>query len=225
MSYLLAIENSWQSILEAEFSREYFLSLDDFLKKETKQYLIFPPRNLIFNAFEKTPFDILKVVIIGQDPYHDDGQAQGLAFSVPNGMKFPPSLRNIFKELKNDIHCEIPFGGDLGKWAEQGVLLINETLTVRAHEAGSHQKKGWEHFTDAVIRNISDKKAHVVFILWGNYAQKKEKLIDSDKHYIIKSAHPSPLSANRGGFFGTAPFSKTNKYLIQHGISPIDWTL
>jgi len=225
MLYLPKIEASWKEILKEEFQKEYFINLDIFLKKESEKYLIYPPKDLIFNAFNKTSFDLLKVVVVGQDPYHGEGQAQGLAFSVPNGMAFPPSLRNIFKELKTDISFEIPFGGDLSKWAAQGVLLINEILTVRAHQAASHKKKGWEFFSDSVIQKISDKKEHIVFILWGNYAQKKIKLIDTSKHCIIKSAHPSPLSANRGGFFGTKPFSKTNDYLKTRGIEPINWSL
>jgi len=225
MLYLPEIAASWKTILQDEFQKEYFLDLDNFLKEESEKYLIFPPKDLIFNAFNKTPFSSVKVVIVGQDPYHGDGQAQGLAFSVPNGMTFPPSLRNIFKELKTDLSCEIPFAGNLEKWAESGVLLINETLTVRAHQAASHQKKGWERFTDTLIQKISDEKEHLVFILWGNYAQKKIKLIDSEKHCIIKSAHPSPLSANRGGFFGTKPFSKANDCLKKYGLEPIDWCL
>ena len=197
------IEASWMAILKDEFQSEYFNKLKHFLLEEKKEHLIFPPGSLIFSAFDSTPFDKVKVVILGQDPYHGDGQAHGLSFSVPKGIPQPPSLKNIFKELKSDIGCEIPSHGNLSKWTQEGVLLINATLTVRAHQAGSHQKKGWEQFTDAVIKTISDHKEHVVFILWGNYAQGKAKYIDTNKHYIIKSVHPSPLSANRGGFFGS----------------------
>ncbi len=219
------IEDSWKRVLSDEFNAEYFSNLKQFLIEEKTKYTIYPPSQLIFSAFDKTPFDKVKVVILGQDPYHGEGQAQGLCFSVPNGIRIPPSLVNIFKELNTDIGCNIPKSGDLHKWADQGVLLINATLTVRAHQAGSHQKKGWERFTDAVIQKISAEKEHVVFILWGNYAQGKSKFIDTTKHLIIKSVHPSPLSANRGGFFGTKPFSKTNKYLLSENISPINWML
>ena len=216
------IEQSWAEVLENEFKKDYFLSLKKFLIEEKKQHIIYPPGKLIFNAFNTTPFDKVKVVILGQDPYHGPGQAHGLCFSVPDGVKFPPSLRNIYKELSNDIGINIPKSGNLTKWAEQGVLLINATLTVRQAQAGSHQKKGWEIFTDAVIKAVSDRKENVVFILWGNYAQSKEKLIDSSKHFIIKSVHPSPLSASRG-FFGSKPFSKTNNYLQSKGLEPINW--
>lgn len=220
-----SIEQSWSKVLAGEFKKDYFLNLKIFLEKEQKNELIYPPRGLIFSAFSTTPFDKVKVVILGQDPYHGEGQAHGLSFSVPNGVKHPPSLRNILKELHSDISCEIPQNGSLEKWAAQGVLLINATLTVRAHTAGSHQKKGWESFTDAVISEISDQKENMVFILWGNYAQGKSKFIDESKHLIVKSVHPSPLSANRGGFFGTKPFSKTNEYLSSKSIQTIDWSL
>ncbi len=221
----LQIETSWESVLLEEINSEYFSQLKQFLNFEKEKYTIYPPSKFIFSAFDKTPFDKVKVVILGQDPYHGEEQAQGLCFSVPDGIRIPPSLVNIFKELKTDIGCETPKSGNLQKWADEGVLLINATLTVRAHEAGSHQKKGWERFTDAVIQKISDEKENVVFILWGNYAQGKSKFIDTSKHLIIKSVHPSPLSANRGGFFGTKPFSKTNDYLRSKNISPIKWNL
>jgi len=219
------IENSWKEVLYNEFQKTYFKKLKQFLEYEkTKNIKIYPPGNLIFNAFEKTPFNKVKVVILGQDPYHGFGQAHGLCFSVPNEVKIPPSLRNIYKELYSDIGFAIPKSGNLEKWANQGVLLINATLTVRDSEAGSHQKKGWEIFTDNVIKTVSDKKENIVFILWGNYAQSKESLIDKGKHLIIKSVHPSPLSASRG-FFGSKPFSKTNTYLLSKGYEEIDWSL
>ena len=219
------MEPSWKKVLISEFQLEYFSTLGRFLVDENQKETIFPPSHLIFAAFDKTPFYRVKVVILGQDPYHAEGQAQGLCFSVPDGVKQPPSLKNIFKELSSDIVCDIPKYGNLEKWAEKGVLLINAILTVRAHQAGSHQKKGWEKFTDAVIKKISDEKENIVFILWGNYAQGKSKLIDETKHFIVKSVHPSPLSANRGGFFGTKPFSKTNKYLESKNIKAINWEL
>jgi len=219
------IESSWKKILISEFQSEYFRKLKTFLVEEKQQSTIFPPSQLIFSAFNQTPFDQVKVVVLGQDPYHGEGQAHGLCFSVPNGITPPPSLKNIFKELASDINCPIPQHGNLEKWAKEGVLLINASLTVRAHQAGSHQKKGWEQFTDAVIKTLSDHKSKLVFILWGNYAQEKTKLIDESKHLIIKAVHPSPLSANRGGFFGTKPFSKTNLFLESKGLKPINWTL
>ena len=219
------IESSWKDILISEFQSEYFRKLKAFLIEEKQQSTIFPPSQLIFSAFDQTPFDEVKVVILGQDPYHGTGQAHGLCFSVPNGIMPPPSLKNIFKELASDINCPIPQNGNLEKWAKEGVLLINASLTVRAHQAGSHQGKGWEQFTDAVIKTLSDHKNNLVFILWGNYAQGKTRLIDESKHLIIKAVHPSPLSANRGGFFGTKPFSKTNSFLESKGIKPINWTL
>jgi len=219
------IEASWKKVLSTEFQSEYFKDLKRFLINEKQSEQIFPPSSLIFSAFDKTPFEKVKVVILGQDPYHGQGQAHGLCFSVPDGIAIPPSLRNIYKELSQDINCAIPQSGNLEKWADEGVLLINATLTVRAHQAGSHQKKGWETFTDAVIKKISEQKENIVFILWGNYAQGKSKFIDQTKHAIIKSVHPSPLSANRGGFFGTKPFSKTNQYLVANSIKPINWSL
>jgi len=218
------IHESWKEILYDEFQKDYFVNLKQFLVEEKKKYTIYPPGNLIFNAFDKTPFNEVKVVIIGQDPYHGPGQAHGLCFSVPQGIKIPPSLRNIYKELHSELACEIPNHGNLEKWAEQGVLLINATLTVRDSQAASHQKKGWETFTDSVIRTIANKKENIVFILWGNYAQSKQVFIDENKHCIIKSVHPSPLSASRG-FFGSKPFSQTNNYLKASGIEPIDWCI
>ena len=218
------IHESWKEILYDEFQKDYFVNLKQFLVEEKKKYTIYPPGNLIFNAFDKTPFNKVKVVIIGQDPYHGPGQAHGLCFSVPQGIKIPPSLRNIYKELNSELGCEIPNHGNLEKWAEQGVLLLNATLTVRDSQAASHQKKGWETFTDSVIRTIANKKENVVFILWGNYAQTKQVFIDENKHCIIKSVHPSPLSASRG-FFGSKPFSQANNYLKASDIEPVDWCI
>lgn len=218
------IEDSWKVVLWEEFQQPYFRKLKDFIQSERSVgKIIFPPAPLIFNAFNTTPFDQVKVVILGQDPYHGDGQAHGLSFSVPDGIKPPPSLVNIFKELRADIGMEIPTSGNLTKWAEQGVLLLNAMLTVEAHQAASHQKKGWEEFTNAVIRKISEKKEGVVFILWGRYAQEKAALIDANKHYILTSAHPSPFSATK--FLGCKHFSKTNELLKKQGLKPIDWTL
>lgn len=216
------IAEGWKNILADEFAKDYFVNLVSFVKDEYKTNTIYPPGKLIFNAFDKCAIENLKVVIIGQDPYHGPGQAHGLCFSVPDGIKFPPSLRNIFKEINNDIGVLIPESGNLERWAEQGVMLLNATLTVRASNAGSHQKKGWETFTDAVIKKISDEKEHVVFLLWGAYAQKKEELIDTEKHFVLKSVHPSPLSASRG-FFGNHHFSRTNEYLQSKGLEPINW--
>lgn len=218
------IEEKWKKILELEFSSPYFYELKQFLVCEKQQHTVFPPGKLIFNAFNLTPFDEVKVVILGQDPYHNVGQAHGLCFSVPDGVPHPKSLINIFKELHQDVNVSIPKSGNLEKWAKQGVLLLNAMLTVRAHQAGSHQQKGWEKFTDAAIQAISAHKQNVVFLLWGNYAQAKEPLIDKSKHLILKTVHPSPLSASRG-FFGCKHFSKTNDYLIQTGQKPIDWEL
>lgn len=215
------IEESWKNLLKSEFEKPYFSSLINFVKQEYKEHTCYPKGKNIFKAFELTPFDQVKVVLLGQDPYHGEGQAMGLCFSVPNGIVYPPSLRNIIIELKNDTGIELK-SGDLTPWAKQGVFLLNATLTVRAHQAGSHQKKGWETFTDSVIHKISEEKEHVVFILWGSYAQQKINLIDTRKHYIIKSVHPSPLSAHRG-FFGSRPFSLTNEYLTSKKIEPIQW--
>lgn len=218
------IESSWLSALSEEFQAPYFLDLKNFLIEEKKQFKIYPPGSDIFAAFNYTPFQKVKVVILGQDPYHGPGQANGLCFSVQDGIRQPPSLQNIFKELKDDLGISIPVSGNLEKWAHQGVLLLNATLTVRASQAGSHQGKGWESFTDATISKLSNERQNLVFILWGKYAQAKELIIDPFKHHIIKSAHPSPFSADRG-FFGSKPFSKTNSYLKQHGLPEIDWAL
>ncbi len=218
------IESSWKEALKNEFEKEYFKNLKQFLIAEKSQYKIFPPGNKIFEAFNLCPLPNVKVVIIGQDPYHGENQAHGLCFSVKEGIAHPPSLVNIFKEYHSDLNLSIPKSGELSSWAKQGVLMINATLTVRAHQANSHQGKGWEQFTDAAIKTVSDKQHHCVFILWGGFAQKKSILIDASKHLIIKSPHPSPLSSYRG-FFGSKPFSKTNNWLIQHDITPIDWSL
>lgn len=218
------IHPSWKEELDAEFNSIYFHELKAFLLEEKKKHTIFPPGKLIFNAFDLTPFPDVKVVLLGQDPYHNIGQAHGLCFSVPNGIGHPKSLINIFQELHNDLNVPIPESGNLEKWGRQGVLLLNATLTVRAHEAGSHQKRGWEQFTDAVIHAISKKHNGIVFLLWGSYAQAKAELIDKSKHFILKTVHPSPLSASRG-FFGCKHFSKTNEILINQGKTPIDWDL
>lgn len=218
----IKIEESWNQVLKEEFNKPYFQQLINFVKEEYATKTIFPPGPFIFRAFNECPFDKLKVVILGQDPYHTPGVANGLAFSANPDNRIPPSLLNIYKEIKNDLGNPIPDNPDLTKWAQQGVLLLNATLTVRKGEAGSHQKKGWEEFTDNVIKIISDKKENLVFILWGAYAQKKEILIDNTKHFIIKSPHPSPFSADRG-FFGSKPFSKTNAYLEEKGLTPINW--
>ena len=218
------INETWAVALKDEFQKDYFIKLKQFLVEEKKTQTIYPPGKLIFNAFDKTPFDKIKVVILGQDPYHGPGQAHGLCFSVPDGIKIPPSLRNIYKEMNAELGCEIPKTGNLEKWAEQGVLLINATLTVRDGQAASHQKKGWETFTDSVIRKIAKEKENIVFILWGNYAQSKQIFIDENKHCVVKSVHPSPLSASRG-FFGSKPFSQANNYLTENGIEPIEWCL
>jgi uracil-DNA glycosylase len=221
------LEASWLEVLGDEFDKDYMLKLKEFLKEEKQGgNTIYPKGSDIFNAFRKTPFNEVKVVILGQDPYHGPNQAHGLSFSVQKGVAVPPSLQNIYKELATDIPgFTIPKTGNLTEWAEQGVLLLNATLTVRAATAGSHQKKGWEKFTDTVIKTISDKKEGVVFILWGAYAQSKSVLIDDSKHLVIKSTHPSPLAVSHGGFFGSKPFSKTNDYLQKHGEKPIDWQI
>ncbi len=216
------IESSWYEVLKQEFEEPYFYEIKSFLIQEKRQYIVYPPSQLIFNAFNLTPFDKVKVVILGQDPYHNVGQAHGLAFSVPNGIMPPPSLKNIFKELQSDIGMPIPTNGNLESWAREGVLLLNSCLTVRANNPASHQGIGWQRFTDAAINALSEKKEHIVFLLWGNYAIAKEKLIDTRKHLVLKTVHPSPLSANRG-FFGCRHFSQTNIYLSSNGISPIKW--
>jgi uracil-DNA glycosylase len=218
------IEQGWKSVLMDQFQSPYFGTLKAFLVEEKKRYAIYPPGRLIFNAFQRTPFDRVKVVILGQDPYHGRGQAHGLCFSVPKGIPKPPSLINIFKELHSDMGTPLPEHGNLEKWAEQGVLLINATLTVRDSQAGSHQNRGWETFTNRVIEVVSLEKNNVVFLLWGRYAQAKESLIDTSRHLVLKAAHPSPLSAYNG-FFGCGHFSKTNSYLKEHGKTGIDWTL
>jgi uracil-DNA glycosylase len=216
------IESSWKSRLSPEFEKEYFIRLSAFVKDEYRTKTIFPPGSLIFNAFNLCPFDKLKAVIIGQDPYHGPGQAHGLCFSVREGVDFPPSLVNIFKEIESDLGYKPMLEGNLERWAAQGVLLLNATLTVRAHEAGSHQKKGWEEFTDTVIRIINTERTNVVFFLWGAYAQKKCESIDRSRHLVLESVHPSPLSASRG-FFGNKHFSKCNEYMSEKGIEPINW--
>jgi uracil-DNA glycosylase len=218
------IEPGWKKILQDEFNKPYFTEIANFLKVEKSQgKIIYPPGPLIFNAFDKTPFNKLKVVLLGQDPYHGAGQAMGLSFSVPDGVKPPPSLANIFKELHSDTHIPIPKTGNLTKWAEQGVLLLNASLTVRANEPNSHAKIGWHRFTDAVIYNISMMKQNVVFLLWGAFAKQKQALIDPAKHLVLQTAHPSPFSADK--FFGCGHFCKTNNYLVQHNIDPINWSL
>lgn len=216
------IEPTWKTKLHGEFEKEYFLRLADFIKQEYKVNSIYPPGSLIFNAFNLCPFQQVKAVIIGQDPYHGPGQAHGLCFSVKEGVAFPPSLINIFKEIESDIGIQRPVNGNLERWAAQGVLLLNATLTVRAHLAGSHQKKGWEQFTDNVISILNSEKKNIVFFLWGAYAQKKGESIDRSKHLVLESVHPSPLSASRG-FFGNKHFSRCNEYLKEHGVEPIDW--
>jgi len=220
------IHPSWKEVLKDEFSKPYFQQIVTFLKTEKAlQKTIYPPGPLIFNAFNQTPFDKVKVVIIGQDPYHGPNQAHGLSFSVQNGIKPPPSLVNIFKEIQKDIGIDMPVGyGNLTSWAQQGVLLLNAALTVRAGEPFSHAKYGWAEFTDAVIQTISDKKENVVFLLWGKFAQEKQALIDETKHHVLKAAHPSPFSADKG-FFGSKHFSKTNELLMKDGLAPIDWKL
>ena len=217
------IEESWREHLAHEFEQPYFERLTDFVRQEYRTGVCYPPAPLVFNAFNLCPFQRVKVVIIGQDPYHEPGQAHGLSFSVNEGVPFPPSLQNIFKEINNDLGTPIPTSGDLTRWARQGVLLLNATLTVRAHQAASHQRHGWEEFTDAAIRALSTHRDHLVFILWGGYARSKASLIDSTRHLILQSVHPSPLSANRGGWFGNHHFSQCNAYLKQWGKEPIEW--
>lgn len=224
MSTGVKMEAGWKEVLQDEFEKPYFLSLKQFLISEKQQgKKIFPPGSQIFSAFDHTPFDRIKVVILGQDPYHGDGQAHGLCFSVNTGIPLPPSLRNIFKELEQDVGCKPPASGNLTAWANQGVLLLNATLTVEAGKAGSHQNKGWEQFTDKVIQTVSERKSHLVFMLWGNYARSKAALISAHKHLILEAAHPSPLA--RGAFFGCRHFSKANSYLEEHGKKPVNWQL
>ena len=217
------INQGWKKELDQEFEKDYFKDLAKYVKNEYSENKCFPPAEEIFAAFEHSDFEDTKVVILGQDPYHGIGQANGLCFSVSDGITFPPSLKNIFKEIEDDLNKQVPETGNLQRWADQGVLLLNATLSVRAHEAGSHQKKGWERFTDKVIQTISEKKENVVFLLWGGYAKKKAKLIDDSKHLILTSGHPSPLSANRGYWFGNKHFSKANDYLGVHGKTKIEW--
>jgi len=216
------LEHTWSELLKDEFEKKYFIELTNFVRSEYLSGEVFPPPKFIFNALDSVPVDKVKVVILGQDPYHGPGQAHGLSFSVPEGIATPPSLVNIYKEIKTDLGKDIQKSGNLERWAQQGVLLLNATLTVRAHQAGSHQKKGWEQFTDSIIHNLADSRENLVFILWGNYAQKKGSFIDANKHFVIKSPHPSPLSAYNG-FFGSKPFSRANDYLIKQNLNPIDW--
>ncbi len=217
--------NTWDAFIALEREKGYFQQLNDFLEKEYETQIVYPPRDAVFNAFKYCSLEQTKVVILGQDPYHGLGQAHGLSFSVNKGIALPPSLRNIFKELQTDVGFEIPMYGDLSEWAQQGVLLLNDVLTVRAGKAGSHQKMGWEQFTSQVISYLSEQKEGLVFLLWGNHALKKGKNIDSSKHLILSSGHPSPMSANQGKWFGNRHFSKTNTYLIQQGKEPINWQL
>jgi uracil-DNA glycosylase len=218
------IHESWKTELKEEFEKPYFENLKTFLVEEKEKYEVYPPGKYIFNAFNKTPFNQVKVVILGQDPYHGPGQAHGLSFSVPIGVKTPPSLVNIFKEINKDLNLPVPSHGNLESWASQGVLLLNATLTVRANQAGSHQRKGWENFTDAVIMKLSDKRENLIFLLWGKFAQNKSVLIDEKKHHILRAPHPSPLSAY-AGFFGCKHFSLTNEYLSSQGKEIINWRL
>ncbi|RYF59413.1 MAG: uracil-DNA glycosylase [Cytophagaceae bacterium] len=219
----VTIAESWQSRLQPEFNKPYFVQLAEFLRHEYSTQRIYPPGKLIFNAFNACSFDDTRVVILGQDPYHGDGQANGLAFSVADGVPKPPSLINIFKEIQDDLGKPVPKSGNLERWANQGVMLLNSTLTVRAGQAGSHQGKGWETFTDTVIKLIADEKQNVVFMLWGAYAQKKGAVIDSKKHLVLKAKHPSPMAANYGGWFGSKHFSQANEYLTSNGLPPIEW--
>lgn len=216
------IEKTWKEQIGGEFDKPYFAALADFVRAEYAQNACYPPGSLIFNAFNLCPFDKVKVVIIGQDPYHEPGQAHGLCFSVNDGVRFPPSLVNIFREIQSDLGTPMPPTGNLVRWAVQGVLLLNATLTVRAHQAGSHQNHGWETFTDAVISTLSAERSGLVFILWGSYAQSKARMIDSSRHLVLQSVHPSPLSAHRG-FFGNRHFSRANQYLVSKGKQPIVW--
>ena len=216
------IEPGWKAELQGEFSKEYFIKLTDFVRSEYKQYTVYPPGKEMFNAFDFSTFADTRVVILGQDPYHGPGQANGLCFSVKEGVRMPPSLVNIFKEVKDDTGKEVPAHGSLERWAKQGVLLLNATLTVRKSSPGSHQGRGWEEFTDAVVATLSEKKEHLVFMLWGAYAQRKGEIIDQSRHLVLKSAHPSPFAAHKG-FFGSGHFSKANEYLMKNGLQPIEW--
>lgn len=221
---LPVLPDSWLDTLGPEFAKPYYRELQQFVASERSKGSVFPPADDVFNALNLTPLDQVRVLILGQDPYHDDGQAHGLCFSVRPGVTPPPSLKNIFRELRDDLGCSVPNHGCLEAWAKQGVLLLNTVLTVRAHEAASHQKKGWESFTDAVIRAVNQSAERVAFVLWGAHAQKKVDLLDEARHLVVKSAHPSPLSA-KNGFFGSRPFSKINAFLCKHGISEIEWQL
>ncbi len=216
------IEDSWKQQLQEEFDKPYFEELTRYVRSEYASGTVYPPGQQIFAAFDACPFEQVRVVILGQDPYHEPGQAHGLCFSVNDGVQFPPSLQNIFKEIESDLGVPVPLSGNLTRWARQGVLLLNATLTVRAHQAGSHQNRGWETFTDAVIRCLASRREHVVFILWGAYAQRKGAFIDRSRHLVLQSPHPSPLSAYRG-FFGNRHFSRANHYLVEHGYLPIQW--
>lgn len=216
------LEPSWKKLLLAEFEKPYFLELTKFVKNEYHTKTVYPPAKLIFKALDSLPVAKVKVVILGQDPYHGPGQAHGLSFSVPDGVRPPPSLQNIYKEIETDLGHPTHASGNLERWTKQGVLLLNATLTVAANTPGSHQNKGWEIFTDAIIRELAERKEHLVFILWGNYAEKKGAIIDTAKHLVLKSPHPSPFSAH-SGFFGSRPFSRANTYLASHGRAPIDW--
>lgn len=217
------IDNSWKRVLQTEFDKPYFAELVGFVRSEYKAGTVYPPARLIFNAFDSCPFDNVRVVIIGQDPYHGVGQAHGLSFSVNDGIPPPPSLINIYREISDDLHITPYSSGNLVRWAKQGVMLLNATLTVRASSPGSHQNRGWEQFTDAVIRTVSEQRTNVVFLLWGNYARQKGAKIDRAKHLVLESGHPSPMSANKGYWFGNRHFSQTNSYLISKGLQPIDW--
>lgn len=217
------IDPSWKEHLSEEFAKPYFIDLTNFVRQEYQTTTCYPPGRLIFNAFNLCPFNKVKVVIIGQDPYHGPGQAHGLSFSVCDGVPFPPSLQNIFKEIQQDMGTPIPITGNLTRWAEQGVLLLNATLTVREHQPGSHQRHGWEQFTDAAIKALNAHRDNLVFILWGGYARSKASLIDASRHLVLQSAHPSPMSANKGGWFGNHHFSRANAYLVEHGQEPINW--
>ena len=217
------IDNSWKRVLQTEFDKSYFAELVGFVRNEYKAGTVYPPARLIFNAFDSCPFDNVRVVIIGQDPYHGVGQAHGLSFSVNDGVPLPPSLVNIYREISDDLHITPYDSGNLVRWAKQGVMLLNATLTVRASSPGSHQNRGWEQFTDAVIRTVSEQRTNVVFLLWGNYARQKGAKIDRAKHLVLESGHPSPMSANKGYWFGNKHFSQTNSYLISKGLQPIDW--
>lgn len=217
------IDPSWRERLSDEFAQPYFAQLTASVREEYGRGPCYPPGRLVFNAFDRCPFDRVRVVIIGQDPYHEPGQAMGLSFSVPEGTPLPPSLQNIFKEIQADLGTPIPASGDLTRWADQGVLLLNATLTVRAHQANSHQKLGWDRFTDAAIKALSTHRQHVVYMLWGGYARSKRYLIDQQHNLVLESVHPSPLSANRGGWFGTRQFSRCNAYLREHGLGEIAW--